>query len=396
MSDQTGGGALPATIDNFDAIVSQYNDDAPGRQAPPPPQQQQPPAEQHHAKQPELPTDRPRGDEPPPEGEEPPPEQEQDPEQQQQMLDDIQAAQKYRELVEGEDLPDDFLKKSRVVKLPDGRLLDVSVEEAYSNFQRRALLKQNEQRAASIQQHYQQLMTSQRGQWERWGNDGANNYSGMRTELEDMGFGPALHKIAESIYQEYAQEQRLLDKMQRWDPQLQRMVPDEQAQRALQQTFQAKRQASMEARAAAKRAQHAQQQAQRFQPDPAAQDMQRFGYQMAQFGPRAAKAAGITTLNAYAKQTLSREVNAMRRQGQELTFDLVLEAAKNVKDMLDMEREQGLAQRASTQRRSGTMPRGTPNPRVGPAPHPQTTPNGRARVSDFDKIMQEQDRRAGY
>jgi len=301
-----------------------------------------------------------------------------------------QLAQQARAWLEGEPVPEEMLGKLTFVT-KDGTV--VTGDEALNNFTRRGLLTQKEQQTAATRNHYEQLLSRQRQQWEGWGNDPVR----METELEDMGFGPQLEHIARKKVNEYAQEMRMLERLVIQDPRTGQWVPDKQARAQMEQVFQAKREHERSARQAAKRAQFAASQVQQQQGNNAHdQRVQKVAHQMAQFGPRALRELGVPN-TPYVRQLVSREMALIHRPNTELTYEMVKEAAKNAKDLHDMEREQGLAKRdAANPRRRAAMPRGTGNPRVGAAPNPQTQNANRARISDFDAEMKEQDKRAGY
>lgn len=374
---------LPATLSNFDAIMAAQDNPAPadgaggaddGFELPPQPSQfkKKPEAAPAQAKprqpvaeevvEPEFEFDE--------DGNPIEPEQ---PELETQAPDDFELAVKAKDWLEREDLPEEFLTKTGVAKV-DGEEHTITVKEAFEGYQRRAITTQRQQEAASVKNYYNNLIQAHRQRDERW-KDPAQ----MRVELMDMGYDT--HALAQLEFQEYAQDQRTLDAIQ-----------DPQAKAYAAQRLKAARDAEARARRSERAEQQATQNAGQTQQQQQYQAVvQRTSRQMAQLAPKAFREVGLK-ITPYTRQLVGNELRQIHRFGTDLTHELVLEAVKTAKDVFDVDQEQALMKHVQGRAaRSKALPprRTSPNPANG-APR-AVQRNAPARVSDFDKIMREQD-----
>jgi hypothetical protein len=211
--------------------------------------------------------------------------------------------------------------------------------------------------------------------FQRWNND-----QSLEADLEDQNLGPQLDAIVKRRFREFAQEQAALDAIQ-----------DPNHRAWMQQQLNEKRQAKQHARAQERAAQIAQQRAQENDGQQQhAATVYRTQKQMEQHGPRALRAVGLKE-SAYTKSLLGREVQSLHKWGTDLTYELVLEAAKTAKDVWDDEHERAVTKDAEGRVRSRALP-----PRrasANPAPGPAKPANGKKpwRLDDYDDMMREYD-----
>lgn len=288
--------------------------------------------------------------------------------------DDITFAAKARDWSERPDLPEEFYDKKGIAKV-DGEEREITVREAFEGFQRRAISTRRQQEAAAVKQHYEQLVAGQRQMFQRWNND-----QSLEADLEDQNLGPQLDAIVKRRFREFAEEQSALDAIQ---------DPNYRAWMARQ--LEEKRAAKAQARAHERAAQAAQQRAQQNDGQQQhAQLVYRTQKQMEQHGPRALRAVGLKE-SAYTKSLLGREVQSLHKWGTDLTYELVLEAAKTAKDVWDDEHERAVTKDAEGRVRSRALPprRASANPASGPA----KPTNGKKpwRLDDYDDMMREYD-----
>lgn len=379
-----GATQLPATLSNFDAIMaeqdgapSQGGGDDDGFDLPPQPStwnkprqsQQEPPKKPAQAKpepqaEPELEPELEFDDE----GN--PIEPELDAET--QTPDDFELAVKAKDWLESPELPEEFLTKTGVAKV-DGEEHTITVKEAFEGYQRRAITTQRQQEAAQVKGYYNNLIQAHRQRDERWKDPAV-----LRTELQDMGYDT--HTLAQLEFQEYAQDQRTLDAIQ-----------DPQAKAYAAQRLKAAREAEARARRGDRALEQAQQNAgQNRQQQEYQAVVQRTSRQLAQLAPKAFKEVGLK-VTPYTKSLLGNELRQIHQFGTDLSYDLVIEALKTAKDVYDAKQEEALMRHVQGRVRSKALPprRASPNPSpIAPRGNPRNAP---ARVSDFDKIMREQD-----
>jgi antitoxin component of RelBE/YafQ-DinJ toxin-antitoxin module len=372
---------LPATLDNFDAIVGSY-DNAPDQSQAADDGFELPPQPNQRNKQQAKPTSvqEPVADELGDEGVEldeegNPIEQEAAPDEVAEP-DDFELVTKAKDWLERPDLPEEFLSKTGVAKV-DGEEHVITVKEAFEGFQRRAISTQRQQEAAQVKNYYTNLLQGWRQQTQQW----TQNPEAAYTELGDMGID--VDAVARVALAKYAEDQRVLDGIA--DPQLRQFTA---------QRLAAGRKAEAEKRARDRElaaARNNSQQTQGQQQQAAIQ--QRTNHQMAQLAPRAFREVGVKITPA-TKMLLGEELSAIHQWGTDLTYDVVLEAMKNAKDRIDLKQQKALQIRAAgTPPRSRALPprRQSGNPGTGPSR--AGARNAPAKVSDFDKIMAEQDGR---
>lgn len=349
-------------LDDYDAMMESY-DNAP---QPEPAATQQPPAKQGRLQDLQAEAE-PQADEL---GDEAPLEEPIE----QPADDDIALASKARDWSERPDLPDEFYDKKGIAKI-DGQEREITVREAFEGYQRRAVTTQRQQEAAAAKQYYEQMITGQRQMFQRWSND-----QSLEQDLEDQNLGPQLDAIVKRRFREFAQEQSALDAIQ---------DPNHRAWMARQ--LEERRQAKQQARAHERAAQQAQQRAQENDGQQQhAAIVYRTQKQMEQHGPRALRAVGLKE-SAYTKSLLGREVQSLHKWGTDLTYEIVLEAAKTAKDVWDDEHERAVTKDAEGRVRSRALP-----PRrasANPAPGPAKPANGKKpwRLDDYDDMMREYD-----
>lgn len=349
-------------LDDYDAMMESYDN------APPP----QPPPKQGRLQ--DLAETEPEnvGDEPPLDTEELGEEQLEQP-----ADDDFALAAKAREWSERPDLPEELFSKKGIAKV-DGEEREITVKEAFEGYQRRAVTTQRTQEAAAVKQHYEQLVAGQRQMFQRWNND-----QSLEADLEDQNLGPQLDAIVKRRFRDFAQEQSALDAIQ--DPNYRNWMA---------QQLQEKRLAKQQARAHERAAQVAQQRAQQNDGQQQHQTLvYRTQKQMEQFGPRALRDAGLKE-SAYTKSLLGREVAAMHKWGTDLTYEIVLEAAKTAKDLWDDEHERAVTKAAEGRVRSKALPprRASSNPATKPPGSAKPANGKRAwRLDDYDDMMREID-----
>ncbi|HLA15101.1 MAG TPA: hypothetical protein VJZ25_08775 [Gemmatimonadaceae bacterium] len=297
-----------------------------------------------------------------------------EPQLEQQAEDDLALAARAKDWAERPDLPDEFLDKFGTARV-DGEERQITVREAFEGYQRRAVTTQRLQEAAAVKQHYEQLVGGQRQMYQRW-----QNPESLESDLEDQNLGPQLDHIIKRRFREFSQEQAILDSIQ---------DPNHKAFAARQ--FQEKKQAMMMARAREREARLANERAQ--QNDGQQQYtalVQRTTHQMAQLGPRALREVGLKD-TPYVRSLLGREVRSVHKWGTDLTYELVIEAAKTAKDVWDAEHERAVTNAAEGRVRSRALPprRASPNPTPGPA----KPANGKRpwRLDDYDDMMREYD-----
>lgn len=372
---------LPATLDNFDAIVGSY-DNAPDAGSQPqgdddgfalPPQ----PSQFNKRKEPAAPkVVKPEPDELEAAGDF---DDDGNPLEAPELddaeviaPDDFELAVKAKDWLESEDLPEEFLSKKGIAKV-DGEEHQITVKEAFEGYQRRAISTQRQQEAAQVKNYYQNLIQANRARDERW-KDPAT----LRQELQDMGYDT--HTLAQLEFNEYAEDQRTLDAIQ-----------DPQRKAYAAQRLQAARQAERRARMSELAQQRAEQNAGQTQQQQQYQAIvQRTSNQMAQLAPKAFKAAGLK-ITPGTKNLVGNELRQIHKFGTDLSYDLVLEAVKTAKDVYDRDQEQALMNHLQGRVRSKAIPprRASPNPSpIAPRGNQRNQP---ARVSDFDKVMREQD-----
>jgi hypothetical protein len=350
-------------LDDFDTILGDYDS------APPEPAPQAPPRQATQARAADLQDLDP---EPPAEGEEAEPPDDQQPDQ--QAEDDIALAAKAKDWADRPDIPDEFLDKLGVAKV-DGEEHQITVREAFEGYQRRAVTTQRLQEASAIKQHYEQLIGGQRQMFQRW-----QNPESLESELEDQNLGPQLDAIVKRRFRDFAQEQSILDSIQ---------DPNHKAFAARQ--FQEKKQAMMMARAREREARLANERAQHNDGQQQHDALvQRTTNQMAQLGPRAIRDVGLKN-TPYVRSLIGREVRSLHKWGTDLTYELVLEAAKTAKDVWDAEHERAITKAAEGRVRSKALlpRRASPNPSSGPAKPP--TSKRQFRLDEFDDVMKEYD-----
>lgn len=364
-----GAPNLPATMDNFDTIVNSYDNQ---------PEPVQPSAAKPA---PAKLTDAPLGEEvtEPVEGVEEPVEGEEGIEQEPVVEPAIEElAAQARDWRERPDLPDEFLDK-RIIATVDGQEIEITVAQARDGWQRRAITTQAQQEARGVKAHFENLIGAFRQQTQNWTQDPNR----LEADLEDMELGPHLDHIVKKRFRQFSEEQAILD-----------MITDPQRKAAAAQRFQNEKAMAMQARAQAREAQRQRQLAEQNQGRTQDQQIdEAITRSMGQHRPRALREVGLKE-TAYTRTLLGRETRALHKRGTPLTYDIVLEAARNAKDMYDAETETA-AEREAEKRlaaRSKAIP-----PKRGPAGSVSVkrakgpASQQQARVSDFDSVMKEWD-----
>lgn len=359
---------LPATMDNFDAIIGSYDN--------------QPEAPAPTAKPAKLSTPA-LGDELPDGGLEADGGDELaddlgDEDAEPQIPPDVeQLAAQAKEWAERPDLPDEFLQKKIVAKV-NGQDIEITVEEAKNAFQRRAVTTQAQQEAGRTKQYYDNLIHGVRQQQQAWTRDPNQ----LENDLEDMELGPHLDHIVKQRFRKFADEQAVLDS-----------IADPKHRATAKQRFENERTQSMRARAQAREAaQHKFMAEQNQGQTTHQQQVERTRNQMAQLGPRALREAGFAKDSPYIRKLLGKEVGALHKWGTDLTYEQVLEAAKNAKDIHDEAQETAVTTDAERRARSKAIPprRAAAGSSGAKAAKPPAS-RQQARVSDFDKTMKDWD-----
>jgi hypothetical protein len=292
--------------------------------------------------------------------------------------------QKLKELVDSDDLPEDWLDKKWVTKKVHGKPVRMTVAEAMSGHMtdrefshRNAQLVQQQRLAQNIQQGARQFLSEleqPQSLIQAFRNMGK---LGRAPDAHDINSGTGLMGavaiLADQMYQELSLKQ---SNPQAYALAMQKREAEEQRWAAQQQLQQM-------------RAQLEQQQAQQ-QPAPSEQE-QGWMRQLSQMVPIALKRTGLT-MNPTVEQIFNAHYeNLLPTLEGELTTEFVTRVARATKETVD-EMSKGLPQ---AQRAPGQPPAGQGMARGGAAPKPVNGaaqvrgPNGqvRMRTSDMGKAL---------
>lgn len=280
----------------------------------------------------------------------------------------------------------------KLVSVPwrEGEQRDVSVQEAVRGYMRQVDYTRGTQETAQIRQQAENTLQNVNRLLTDLGNAAT-----LRTRLEDLGFGEALHAAAEQIYNERLAEERQLYSLRK------RGATQEELA-GLREVFADRRAANARARRLELQAQNNtnnfQQQQQQAQQQRQAEQLE---HQLRQLRPAAFKAVGIPSDSLhegiFGDQFLA-ILNSPRARQMQLR-DIVIEATHATKQFVeDRIAAHSLSQQEATRAAAATAPAAPLSPArlAGPAAMPTNgvtqARNKRLGLKDFDAEMERMSR----